>query len=250
MLPQEIGGSNYVLVVQLDQKESNFTKQQQATAVAVRELARYDIFNAFYLLGWDDAKSNLKQACEVLSNARVYDRAVWKPSNAVAASLRLPPSAAVAVSAAKSNRRGTVIVVTVLIAFLAGFAFLTPHDKHNEQSGSPEGSYQNDRQRSPVSERTRIGPNDYTRYIRMLQLTIKKNWFPPRLDHSTRTVLVFKVFNNGRIGDVKVSKSSGDAAMDKASLQAIYATSPFQPLPSKESSVDIEFTLDYNLHQK
>lgn len=90
---------------------------------------------------------------------------------------------------------------------------------------------------------------DFGPYMRELQRSIKRNWDPPKGEESRRVVLLFKIARDGRLLGVSVSKSSGLASADKAALAAVKLTAPFKPLPAeyKESSVDIQFTFDYNV---
>lgn len=90
---------------------------------------------------------------------------------------------------------------------------------------------------------------DFGPYMRELQRSIKRNWDPPKGEESRRVVLLFKIARDGRLLNVSVSKSSGLASADKAALAAVKLTAPFKPLPAeyKESSVDIQFTFDYNV---
>lgn len=90
---------------------------------------------------------------------------------------------------------------------------------------------------------------DFGPYMKDLQKTIKSNWNPPKSNKSERVVLLFKVAKDGRLLALRVFKSSGVPAADKAALNAAKVTAPFKPLPEqfKGNSVDIQFTFDYNV---
>ena len=90
---------------------------------------------------------------------------------------------------------------------------------------------------------------DFGPYMRELQRRIKMNWDPPKGNESKRVVLLFSIAKDGRLLGVKVLKSSGLQAADRAAVSAVELTAPFKPLPSeyKRSSVDIQFTFDYNV---
>ena len=90
---------------------------------------------------------------------------------------------------------------------------------------------------------------DFGPYMRELQRRIKINWNPPKGNESKRVVLLFKIAKDGRLLSCSVFKSSGLPSADKAALDAVKLTAPFKPLPAefKGSSIDIQFTFDYNV---
>lgn len=90
---------------------------------------------------------------------------------------------------------------------------------------------------------------DFGPYMRELQRRIKMNWDPPKGNESKRVVLLFKIARDGRLLSVRVFKSSGLPNSDRAALSAVELTAPFRPLPAdfKGSSIDIQFTFDYNV---
>ena len=90
---------------------------------------------------------------------------------------------------------------------------------------------------------------DFGPYMLDLQRRIKMNWDPPKGNESKRVVLLFKISKDGRLLSVSVHKSSGLATADNAAINAVKLTAPFRPLPPefRGSSVDIQFTFDYNV---
>ena len=90
---------------------------------------------------------------------------------------------------------------------------------------------------------------DFGPYMRDLQQRIKRNWEPPKGEESRRVVILFTIARDGRLMSKRITKSSGLAAADKAAMSAVELSAPFKPLPAdyKESSVDIQFTFDYNV---
>lgn len=90
---------------------------------------------------------------------------------------------------------------------------------------------------------------DFGPYMRELQRRIKMNWDPPKGNKSRRTVLLFRIAKDGRLLSCIVFKSSGIPEFDKAAVEAVKTTEPFKPLPAKfkGQSIDIQFTLDYNV---
>lgn len=90
---------------------------------------------------------------------------------------------------------------------------------------------------------------DFGPYMRELQRRIKMNWDPPKGNESKRVVLLFKIARDGRLLSARVFKSSSVPSADKAALNAVELTAPFKPLPAgfRGSSIDIQFTFDYNV---
>lgn len=90
---------------------------------------------------------------------------------------------------------------------------------------------------------------DFGPYMRELQRRIKMNWDPPKGNESKRVVLLFKIAKDGRLLSARVFKSSGMPGADRAALNAVELTAPFRPLPAdfRGSSIDIQFTFDYNV---
>lgn len=90
---------------------------------------------------------------------------------------------------------------------------------------------------------------DFGPYMKELQRRIKMNWDPPKGNESKRVVLLFSIARDGRLLNVKVHRSSGLPAADKAAIDAVKLTAPFRPLPPdfKGDNVDIQFTFDYNV---
>lgn len=88
---------------------------------------------------------------------------------------------------------------------------------------------------------------DFGPFMADLQRAIKKHWFPPKNNSSLATVVLFKVGKKGDVSDIKIDRSSGNAASDKAAIQAV-ATAPISALPAgAPANVDIQFTFDYNV---
>jgi len=86
-------------------------------------------------------------------------------------------------------------------------------------------------------------------YMAEVERRVKRNWTPPKGDESKRVVVLFKIGRDGRLLSIKVTKSSGQPLADQAAKAAIELSAPFRPLPPeyKDSSIDIDFTFDYNV---
>lgn len=109
----------------------------------------------------------------------------------------------------------------------------------NPGPGNPNGAPGIDAIKSP-----QWGP-----YMRELESKIKRNWHPPKGDTSKRVVLLFKIGRRGELLSVRVSRPSGSSANDQAAISAVQMSAPFRALPPEftGSSVEIEFTFDYNV---
>jgi len=109
----------------------------------------------------------------------------------------------------------------------------------NPGPGNPKGSPGIDALKEP----------DFGPYMRDLQQKIKRNWEPPKGEESRRVVILFTIARDGRLLSKKIVKSSGLSTADRAAMSAVELSAPFKPLPVdyRESSVDIQFTFDYNV---
>lgn len=85
-------------------------------------------------------------------------------------------------------------------------------------------------------------------YMANLQRTIRKHWFPPKDQQSKRVKVIFTIHTNGKMTNLKITRSSGSAIADQAALKAVRTAAPFRHLPKySPASVDVEFTFDYNV---
>ena len=89
-------------------------------------------------------------------------------------------------------------------------------------------------------------------YRDYLQKAMKTKWNPPKELKSNSVVLLFKIRKDGKLLSAKVLESSGSKDIDEAALKALHDIQPLKPLPSKfkGKSKDIEFTFNYNVHDK
>lgn len=93
-----------------------------------------------------------------------------------------------------------------------------------------------------------IAMPDFGAYMADLQKRIKRQWFPPRGASSKRVVVIFTVHRDGHMTDLQRDTNSGDAIDLQAAMTAVQNAAPFPPLPKNSpSSVDIQFTFDYNV---
>jgi len=83
-----------------------------------------------------------------------------------------------------------------------------------------------------------LGGVDFTKYLADLLITVRKNW-PAVIPIEARSwakekgcsAIEFSVLSNGDVGGLRVTASSGDEKLDRASWLAISSSAPFAPLP-------------------
>lgn len=88
---------------------------------------------------------------------------------------------------------------------------------------------------------------EYKKFLKNMRKRIKENWRPPVNGQGTRTIVTFNVLKDGKLANCKVHKSSGNKLVDRAALDAVEKSAPFDSLPAEEKSdsVNIQFTFDY-----
>jgi len=85
-------------------------------------------------------------------------------------------------------------------------------------------------------------------YMSDLQRRIKRCWYPPSNHETKRVKVIFSLTRNGELTNLRIIRSSGLNMADNAALKAVENAAPFRPLPAgAPSTVDIEFTFDYNV---
>jgi TonB family protein len=69
---------------------------------------------------------------------------------------------------------------------------------------------------------------------------VERNWNPPPGAKGAKVKVVFRILRSGRVGDSRLTESSGNFYFDQAAMRAILSSSPFPPLPEgffKDSEV-------------
>lgn len=94
--------------------------------------------------------------------------------------------------------------------------------------------------------------NTFNSYMHKMQNRIKSNWVPPKSEVSSSTVLKYQIAKDGRLLDYNVITSSGDKYFDKAAIDALKKSAPFEPLPKEFTGdkIEVQFTFDYNVYKK
>lgn len=89
---------------------------------------------------------------------------------------------------------------------------------------------------------------DFGPYMRDLQRRIKRVWYPPKSDVASKAGMTFKIFADGHVSNLKMTKHSGSTAFDLACFLAVKNAAPFLRLPKHcHSSVNIQFEFRYNI---
>lgn len=93
------------------------------------------------------------------------------------------------------------------------------------------------------------GP-DFGPFLKKMQKRVRQHWHPPQDTVDKTIVLFFTIRQDGRLGDISVKESSGFENADNAAIQAVKDAAPFPHLPVgyKDSSINVEFTFDYNVY--
>lgn len=92
---------------------------------------------------------------------------------------------------------------------------------------------------------------EFDEYMSQVQRKIKEHWHPPKQKLTKSTTTIFKIWRDGHVSDITVSKSSGSCALDDGAVAAINKAAPFQELPDgSPAQVDIKFNFDYNVFNK
>jgi TonB family protein len=89
----------------------------------------------------------------------------------------------------------------------------------------------------------------YPYYLNLIQQKIEMHWSPPPLEASSasepkETVVAFVLSANGKIGDPRIERSSGNPFFDQAALRAIYQANPLPPFPQgiQDPSLNVHFS--------
>jgi len=95
---------------------------------------------------------------------------------------------------------------------------------------------------------------DFGPYINQVVNRIRANWYmvipeEARLGRKGRVALVFNIERDGKVGDLRVTETSGADSLDQASLAAVTTSSPFLKLPDGFSGdlVRLRLVFSYNV---
>lgn len=143
-----------------------------------------------------------------------------------------------------------LILVSVLIAlfiiFDAIFFGLVLLRKH--QPKTYQKIQQNISRLTRKAVKNKVPAANFETFMQNLQSDMMQNWNPPKIGTNARVVVLMKIKKDGSLESVEILKSSDNSEMDKAALDAVNATAPFQPLPLsfKGENIDVNFSFNYN----
>jgi len=96
---------------------------------------------------------------------------------------------------------------------------------------------------------------DFSSYIQALTNAVRPNWYkliPPKAQavemKNGKVSIGFAIQQDGKLGHIDISRSSGDLELDRAAFDAILRSAPFSPLPSgfTRSFLSFRFHFSYN----
>jgi TonB family protein len=144
----------------------------------------------------------------------------------------------------------------MFLLFFSAFAYVsvvaaTLQDEKGTSVGQRKGSAI-----AGVEILTPTGSVDFTDYIKSLHASVRKNWLalmPKSVEagEKGKVVLRFQILPQGKLQekDLIVESATGSEELRRASIAAIKASSPFEPLPKAFEGpyIEVRFTFLYNL---
>jgi len=86
-------------------------------------------------------------------------------------------------------------------------------------------------------------------YLALILSKISQNWNNPYQGkrETVRAQIYFRIDKNGKLQEVKIENSSGDAILDQSALRAVYEAKVFPPLPEemKLATLGVHFEFEY-----
>ena len=86
-------------------------------------------------------------------------------------------------------------------------------------------------------------------YLALILSKISQNWNNPYQGkrETVRAQIYFRIDKNGKLQEVKIENSSGDAIFDQSALRAVYEAKVFPPLPEEMnlSTLGVHFEFEY-----
>ncbi|MFC1501240.1 energy transducer TonB [Elusimicrobiota bacterium] len=88
----------------------------------------------------------------------------------------------------------------------------------------------------------------YAYYTNTIVKKISQSWTWSDTFGNLKTLVFFRIQNDGSLSEISVNKPSGDGYFDQQALRAVTLASPFPPLPAgyKENSLGVYFEFFYS----
>jgi len=93
----------------------------------------------------------------------------------------------------------------------------------------------------------------YGWYVESVRRAISQNWIQTTIDPSVRaarqarSVVAFRIFRNGTVGNIRLVTSSGNRSMDDSATRALLSIDKFPALPADYSGAYVDVTFDFDL---
>lgn len=95
---------------------------------------------------------------------------------------------------------------------------------------------------------------DFGPYLARVVYVVRHNWYAvipesARLGQKGRVAVIFEILKDGSVPELRLVRSSGSDALDRAAVAGIHASAPFPPLPSEFTGnhLVLQFIFLYNL---
>ena len=136
-----------------------------------------------------------------------------------------------------------IAVFIILDTICLGIVLLRKHQPKTYQK-----IQQNISRLTRKAVKNKVPAANFETFMQNLQSDMMQNWNPPKIGTNARVVVLMKIKKDGSLESVEILKSSDNSEMDKAALDAVNATAPFQPLPLsfKGENIDVNFSFNYN----
>lgn len=136
-----------------------------------------------------------------------------------------------------------IAVFIILDTICLGIVLLRKHQPKTYQK-----IQQNFSRLTRKAVKNKVPAANFETFMQNLQSDMMQNWNPPKIGTNARVVVLMKIKKDGSLESVEILKSSDNSEMDKAALDAVNATAPFQPLPLsfKGENIDVNFSFNYN----
>lgn len=97
----------------------------------------------------------------------------------------------------------------------------------------------------PISAVNPIAGFKYPWYLRSVEDKVKRFWSPSINDPNLSVILLFIIYRNGGISDIKIKEGSGNSTLDNLAVRAVKLAAPFGKLPPKWGS---ELSVEHKLN--